>query len=142
MTPCIVRPTRCLARLKLKGVNVAAPVMNYGGGYQQLFEIAKALAKNARLLILDEPSSSLTSSEIDVRCPIIEDLKREGVACVYISHKLEEVAKRLRHRHRDPRRQAHRTKPMSEMTTHGIIAAMVGRDIKNLYPEANTPSVK
>ena len=125
-----------LARLKLKGVNVAAPVMNYGGGYQQLFEIAKALAKNARLLILDEPSSSLTSSEIDVLLSIIEDLKREGVACVYISHKLEEVAKVCDTVTviRDGEHVA--TKPMAELNTDGIIAMMVGREIKNLYPRS------
>ncbi|TCV95952.1 xylose ABC transporter ATP-binding protein [Luteibacter rhizovicinus] len=125
-----------LARLKLKGVNVAAPVSNYGGGYQQLFEIAKALAKNARLLILDEPSSSLTSSETDTLLSIIEDLKREGVACVYISHKLEEVA-RVCDTVTVIRDGKHiLTKPMSEMTTHSIITAMVGREIDNLFPKS------
>ncbi len=64
----------------------------YGGGYQQLVEIAKALNKQARLLILDEPSSALTRSEIEVLLDIIRDLKAKGVACVYISHKLDEVA--------------------------------------------------
>lgn len=124
-----------LARLKLKDVNVAAPVMNYGGGYQQLFEIAKALAKNARLLILDEPSSSLTSAETDTLLSIIEDLKREGVACVYISHKLDEVARVCDTVTviRDGRHIL--TKPMSEMTTQSIITAMVGRDIENLFPK-------
>ncbi|UPG85189.1 xylose ABC transporter ATP-binding protein [Luteibacter aegosomatis] len=123
-----------LARLKLKDVNVAAPVMNYGGGYQQLFEIAKALAKNARLLILDEPSSSLTSAETDILLSIIEDLKREGVACVYISHKLDEVARVCDTVTviRDGKHIV--TKPMSEMTTHSIITAMVGREIENLFP--------
>src|ERR1700750_1212341 len=126
-----------LAGLKLKDVNVAAPVMNYGGGYQQLFEIAKALAKNARLLILDEPSSSLTSSETDTLLSIIEDLKKEGVACVYISHKLEEVARVCDTVTviRDGKHIV--TKPMSEMTTHTIITAMVGRDIENLFPKVD-----
>ncbi|QDE38284.1 xylose ABC transporter ATP-binding protein [Luteibacter pinisoli] len=124
-----------LARLKLKDVNVAAPVMNYGGGYQQLFEIAKALVKNARLLILDEPSSSLTSSETDTLLSIIEDLKRDGVACVYISHKLDEVARVCDTVTviRDGKHIV--TKPMSEMTTHSIITAMVGREIENLFPK-------
>ncbi len=123
-----------LARLKLKDVNVAAPVMNYGGGYQQLFEIAKALAKNARLLILDEPSSSLTSAETDILLSIIEDLKREGVACVYISHKLDEVARVCDTVTviRDGKHIV--TRPMAEMTTHSIITAMVGREIENLFP--------
>jgi D-xylose transport system ATP-binding protein len=128
------RAEALLARLRLKNVNVAAPVMNYGGGYQQLFEIAKALAKDARLLILDEPSSSLTSSETDVLLSIIEDLKRDGVACVYISHKLEEVARVCDTVTviRDGKHIA--TRPMAELTTHDIITMMVGREITNLFP--------
>ncbi|WP_269474976.1 ATP-binding cassette domain-containing protein [Achromobacter xylosoxidans] len=85
------RAAELLARLKLTDVNVAAPVMNYGNGHQQLFEIAKALAKEARLLIFDEPTSSLSAKEIEVLLAIIDDLKRAGVACIYISHKLDEV---------------------------------------------------
>ncbi len=73
-------------------MNVSLPVSQYGGGYQQLVEIAKALNKQARLLILDEPSSALTQLEIEVLLDIIRDLKAKGVACVYISHKLDEVA--------------------------------------------------
>ncbi|WP_237561424.1 xylose ABC transporter ATP-binding protein [Frateuria defendens] len=129
------RAEELLARLKLKDVNVAAPVMNYGGGHQQLFEIAKALAKNARLLILDEPTSSLSSSEIAVLLSIIEDLKREGVACVYISHKLEEVARVCDTVTVIRDGQHIGTKPMSELTTDGIIAMMVGRKIENLFPK-------
>lgn len=128
-----------LARLKLKDVNVAAPVMNYGGGYQQLFEIAKALAKNARLLILDEPSSSLTSSETDVLLSIIEDLKREGVACVYISHKLDEVARVCDTVTVIRDGQHIGTRPMAELSVDKIIAMMVGREITDLYPRVDHP---
>ena len=66
---------------------------------------------------------------------IIEDLKRDGVACVYISHKLEEVARVCDTVTviRDGKHIV--TKPMSEMTTHSIITAMVGRDIENLFPK-------
>jgi D-xylose transport system ATP-binding protein len=128
-----------LARLKLKDVNVAAPVMNYGGGYQQLFEIAKALAKNARLLILDEPSSSLTSSETDVLLSIIEDLRREGVACVYISHKLDEVARVCDTVTVIRDGQHIGTRPMAELSVDKIIAMMVGREITDLYPRVEHP---
>ena len=58
------RAAELLRELSIEGINVAQPVMNYGGGHQQLIEIAKALNKRAKLLILDEPSSSLTASEI------------------------------------------------------------------------------
>jgi D-xylose transport system ATP-binding protein len=128
------RAEELLRELKLTDVNVAMPVMNYGGGHQQLFEIAKALAKNARLLILDEPTSSLTGREIEVLLGIVEDLKRRGVACVYISHKLEEVARVCDTVTviRDGRHIA--TEPMAGLDTDGIIALMVGRKIDSLFP--------
>jgi D-xylose transport system ATP-binding protein len=128
------RAEELLHELKLTDVNVADPVSNYGGGYQQLFEIAKALAKDARLLILDEPTSSLTTSEIDVLLSIVEDLKRRGVACIYISHKLEEVARVCDTVSviRDGRHIA--TEAMAGFDTDRIIALMVGRRIESLYP--------
>ena len=123
-----------LARLRLTDVDVSQPVMNYGGGHQQLIEIAKALAKNARLLILDEPSSSLTASETNVLLGIIEDLKREGVACVYISHKLDEVM-RVCDAVTVIRDGEHvTTRPIGEIDGQSIITAMVGRELGDLYP--------
>lgn len=124
-----------LARLRLTDVNVAAPVMNYGSGHQQLFEIAKALAKNARLLILDEPTSSLSAKEIEVLLSIIEDLKRGGVACVYISHKLDEV-KRVCDTITVIRDGKHiGTRPAAELDINGIITMMVGREMTSLFPK-------
>jgi D-xylose transport system ATP-binding protein len=78
------RADELLRELDIEGINVAQPVMNYGGGHQQLIEIAKALNKRAKLLLLDEPSSSLTASETRILLNIVRDLKRRGVACVYI----------------------------------------------------------
>ena len=124
-----------LARLRLTDVNVAAPVSNYGSGHQQLFEIAKALAKNARLLILDEPTSSLSAKEIEVLLHIIEDLKRSGVACVYISHKLDEV-KRVCDTITVIRDGKHiGTRPAADMTIDNIITMMVGREMTSLFPK-------
>lgn len=60
-------------------------------GQQQVVEIAKALAQDARFLILDEPTSALSASEVDVLFRIIEELKSQGVGIVYISHRLEEL---------------------------------------------------
>ena len=106
----------------------------YGGGYQQLVEIAKALNKKARLLILDEPSSALTRSEIEVLLDIIRDLKAKGVACVYISHKLDEVAAVCDTISviRDGKHIA--TTAMADMDIPQIITQMVGREMSNLYP--------
>ena len=60
-------------------------------GQQQLVEIAKAVAQDARILILDEPTSALSAPEVEVLFRVIGDLKARGVAIVYISHRLEEL---------------------------------------------------
>ena len=133
------RADELLRELGIEGINVAQPVMNYGGGHQQLIEIAKALNKRARLLILDEPSSSLTSSETQILLNIVRDLKRRGVACVYISHKLDEVEAVCDTITviRDGRHVA--TEPMRALTTDRIISLMVGREITNLFPREPRP---
>ncbi|WP_241081623.1 xylose ABC transporter ATP-binding protein [Achromobacter xylosoxidans] len=128
------RAAELLARLKLTDVNVAAPVMNYGNGHQQLFEIAKALAKEARLLIFDEPTSSLSAKEIDVLLSIIDDLKRAGVACIYISHKLDEV-KRVCDTITVIRDGQHiATRAADTLDEDGIIGLMVGRALESRFP--------
>lgn len=128
------RADELLRELRIPDINVALPVYNYGGGHQQLVEIAKALNKQARLLILDEPSSSLTSSEIAVLLDILRALKAKGVTCIYISHKLDEVAAICDTIVviRDGQHIA--TTPMAEMNVERIIAQMVGREMNNLYP--------
>ena len=60
-------------------------------GQQQIVEIAKALAEDARILIMDEPTSALSASEVEVLFKVIGELKRAGVAIIYISHRLEEL---------------------------------------------------
>ncbi len=133
--PAMIQRAEALMReLKVPDMNVSLPVSQYGGGYQQLVEIAKALNKQARLLILDEPSSALTRSEIEVLLDIIRDLKAKGVACVYISHKLDEVAAVCDTISviRDGKHIA--TTAMENMDIPQIITQMVGREMSNLYP--------
>jgi len=128
-----------LRGLKLPDVNVVLPVKHYGGGHQQLIEIGKALNKNARILILDEPSASLTASEIAVLLDIIRDLKSRGVACVYISHKLEEVAAICDTVVviRDGKHIA--TTPMDAMSVDRIVSQMCGREMSQMYPTLPHP---
>ena len=128
------RAEEILRELKLPDVNVVLPVKHYGGGHQQLIEIGKALNKNARILILDEPSASLTASEITVLLEIIRDLKAKGVACVYISHKLEEVAAICDTIVviRDGKHIG--TTPMAAMSVERLIAQMCGRELNQMYP--------
>ena len=128
------RAEELMRELRMPDINVALPAMTYGGGHQQLIEIAKALNRNARLLILDEPSSSLTESETEILLDIVRDLKRKGVACVYISHKLDEVAA-ICDTISVIRDGTHvGTVPMAELNVDKIITMMVGREIKNLFP--------
>ncbi|ACR29317.1 D-xylose ABC transporter ATP-binding protein [Burkholderia glumae] len=133
------RADELLTGLGITGINVALPVMHYGGGHQQLIEIAKALNKQAKLLILDEPSSSLTAAETRILLDIVRDLKARGIACVYISHKLDEVEAVCDTVTviRDGRHVS--TQPMQGMSTDRIIAQMVGREISNLFPREPHP---
>ena len=101
----------------------------------QSVEIAKAVSANCRVLILDEPTSSLTANEVEALFRIINDLKAEGVAIVYISHKMDEIL-RIGDEvtiMRDGRYIG--TWEASELTTDKIITLMVGRELTNLYPK-------
>ncbi len=101
----------------------------------QLVEIAKAVSAGCRVLILDEPTSSLTESEVETLFDIINDLKKDGVAIVYISHKMEEILKIsdevtvMRDGHYIG------TWDAKTLTTGDIITKMVGRELTRLYPE-------
>ncbi|PKU24955.1 xylose ABC transporter ATP-binding protein [Telmatospirillum siberiense] len=133
------RAAQLMAEVGMPQIKTALPVSYFGGGQQQLIEIAKALNKNAKLLILDEPSSSLTKSEIDGLLRLIDGLRAKGTACVYISHKLEEVAA-IADRVtviRDGTLVG--TAPMADLSVDEIIRMMVGREIKNLYPREPHP---
>lgn len=79
-----------LEKLKLN-IDPNTPVKNLKVGQQQLIEIAKALLLNAKVIIMDEPTSAITGSEVEVLFNIISDLKKEGKAIAYISHKLDEL---------------------------------------------------
>lgn len=101
----------------------------------QSVEIAKAVSANCRVLILDEPTSSLTANEVEALFRIINDLKAEGVAIVYISHKMDEIL-RIGDEvtiMRDGKYIG--TWDASELTTDKIITLMVGRELTNLYPK-------
>jgi len=83
--------TRALLNRLEQPLDPATAVRDLRMGQQQIVEIAKALSHNVRILIMDEPTSALTSSETEALFRIIVDLKSQGVAIIYISHKLEEL---------------------------------------------------
>jgi ribose transport system ATP-binding protein len=122
-----------LARVGLD-VPPEQPVGELPPGQRQLVEIARALSLEARLIIMDEPTSSLTQRETDRLYEVIDDLKRQGVAILYISHRLGEV-RRVADRVtvlRDGRNAGELSR--AEATHDAMVRLMVGRDLKQLYP--------
>lgn len=112
-------------------------VKNLGVGKMQMVEIAKALSENATVLILDEPTSALSENEIDRLMEILRTLKHNGITCIYITHKLEELF-RITDKitvMRDGKEII--TKPTSEYTRESLVSYMVGREMKERFPVAN-----
>jgi len=101
---------------------------------KQMVEIAKALSFESKLIIMDEPSSSLTGEELVELSKIIKQLREQGISIIYISHKLAEIFEfcDVVSVMRDGR--IIDTKPRSEFTRNELIAKMVGRTIENEYP--------
>ena len=101
---------------------------------QQMVEIAKALSTNAKILIMDEPTSSLTSKEIEDLFRIIKELKQKGCGIVYISHRLEELQHIVDRVTIMRDGQYITTMNYADTTLDEIIAHMVGREIKEKFP--------
>lgn len=109
-------------------------VDNLSIGYQQMVEITKAVSKKAKILIMDEPTAPLTTSEVNILMDVIGQLKSEGVTIVYISHRLEEVF-RISDRVsvlRDGK--LIKTMQTSDTNREELISLMVGRTLKETFP--------
>jgi ribose transport system ATP-binding protein len=125
---------KLLERLDVQ-ININLPVYKLSVAEQQFIEIAKAVSVNAEILILDEPTATLTQRETETLFKLIENLKKNGVTMIYISHHLEEVfeiADRLTCL-RDGKLVD--TKKVKNLDRDQIIRMMVGRDIKNTFPD-------
>jgi D-xylose transport system ATP-binding protein len=127
--------------LELVGLDIdpLRPVKEFGIGQQQMVEIAKALLKNAEILVLDEPTAALTEADAQTLLRFLSELRARGVSCIYISHRLEEVfqiADRITVL-RDGRSIA--TSRSAELSPDKVIALMVGREVKSLYPRPPEP---
>jgi len=123
----------------LKYLNIDAKptdkVSNLNSGQMQMIALMRAYVKNPKILVLDEPTSALTNSEVDQLMDILKELKSKGVSCIYISHKLEEIYRIcdrvlvLRDGHVVG---CHDINDIDEQT---LIEEMVGRKVENLYPK-------
>ena len=112
-------------------------VKDIGVGKQQLVEIAKALAKNAKLLILDEPTASLNETDSQALLDLLLKFKKEGMTCIIISHKLNEVAYVADKITviRDGATIETLVKGVDEFSEERIIKGMVGREIADRFPK-------
>lgn len=122
-----------LKKVKLD-INPAMKIKDLGIGKQQLVEIAKALSKDVKLLILDEPTSSLNESDSKNLLDLLRELKNEGVTSIMISHKLKEVIEIADTVTVLRDGETISTLSSSEVTEGLLIKHMVGREINNIYP--------
>ncbi len=106
---------------------------------QQMVEIAKAFSRQAKLIIMDEPTSSLTNKEVDKLYAIMRKLKAEGVSILFVSHKLEEVAEICDRVTVFRDGQSIVTEKVGALSRDQMVYAMVGREITNYYTVTHTP---
>ncbi len=119
----------CRASQKMRELSIAN---------QQQVEIAKAISTDAKVIIMDEPTSAITDTEVEVLFKQIEKLKQQNVAILYITHKMDEIF-RIADDVTIIRDGAWiMTRPASEMTVDEIITQMVGRKVDNLFPKNTT----
>jgi ABC-type sugar transport system ATPase subunit len=127
------RAAELFDRLGVK-LNLDTPCRRLTTAQQQLVEIARALASDARILVMDEPSAALTSHEVEQLFAIIRDLQARGIGVIYISHRLEEIG-RIADRvmvMRDGENVGER--PIAAITRAQMIEMMVGRELKDEFP--------
>ncbi len=132
----IVESTKMLKKVKLN-VTPETLIKDLSVGKQQLVEIAKALSKEVKLLILDEPTAALNEDDSENLLEVLNELKNQGISCIMISHKLKEVisiadkATVLR----DGRTICTLDASKGEISESVIIKNMVGREINDIYPK-------
>ncbi len=125
-----------LAKYRLD-VQPQAVVKRLGVGKMQMTEIAKALAENAKVLILDEPTSALTEAEIDKLMEMLHTLKEHGVTCIYITHKIEEFFRIADSVSVLRDGKVITTQPTKDLNREKLVSYMVGREMKERFPKGN-----
>jgi len=129
--------SKMLEKVKVKNVHPATKIIDLGVGVQQLVEIAKALSKDVKLLILDEPTAALNEDDSENLLELLKDLKEQGITSIMISHKLKEViavadtVTVLR----DGKTICSLSADKGEVNERDIIKYMVGREINDIFPK-------
>lgn len=129
--------------LTIIGTNYDIPVRNLSVAQQQLVEIAKALFNETSILVMDEPTSVLTSKETEILFELINKFKEEGMAIVYISHRLEEVitiSDRITVL-RDGELITTMDNSDKNVSKDEIVAHMIGRNIEDYYPDRSADKI-
>lgn len=131
------RAKEMLKKVGLEEEDVDTPISSLGVGKQQLIEIAKAMAKDVELLILDEPTAALNDEESMKLLQIMLELKKQGITCIIISHKLNEISyiSDAITIIRDGKTIETLKKGEDSFSEERIIKGMVGREMTNRYPE-------
>ena len=121
-------------------VNPSTIMRTMSVSQRQMVEIAKAVSYDAKIIVLDEPTSSLTEREVQKLFSIVNDLKKKGVSFVYISHKMDEIFEICDEVSVLRDGKLIMTKPTKETNMNELIAAMVGRSLDKRFPDVdNTP---
>ena len=134
----VVEANKVLEKVNLR-VNPETLVKELGVGKRQLIEIAKALSKDVKLLILDEPTAALNEDDSENLLKLIDGLRNQGISCIMISHKLKEVISIADSVTviRDGQTIVTLSASKNEITEDVIIRNMVGRQIQDIYPKRN-----
>lgn len=133
------RATRALMARLEQDIDPDTPLDHLRVGQQQIVEIAKALSQDARILILDEPTSALSAAEVEVLFGVIEELKSQGVGIVYISHRLDELIRVGDYITVLRDGEITGSRPMQGVDIPWIVRAMIGEKSKE-FPRTEAPS--
>ena len=121
-------------------VNLTQPMRNMSVSQRQMCEIAKAISYNAKVIVLDEPTSSLTVKEVDKLFEMMRMLRDQGISLIYISHKMDEIFEICDEISVLRDGNLVMTKPSKETNMNELISAMVGRSLESRFPPVdNTP---
>ena len=128
---------KLLIKLGFDEIDPSERVMELSVAHQQIVEICKSLSRNAKILVLDEPSAVLTFSEIEKLFKLLRNLKNEGIAIVYISHRLDELFELCDNITIMKDGNFVGNFDINEIDKKGLIEKMVGRELTTLFPKRN-----